>query len=98
MTTGEPSVACNLCERAGSVTMEPPRRTLARGVDPDDGSLSVIAVLPDVVLCEDHADEVAVGELSLGWCDNEQCRLYGEAGSVSPCGEPFKPLQRSRPG
>ena len=94
MTTGAKSVACNFCERVGSVTMEPPRRTLARGVDPDDRSLSVIAVLSDVVLCGDHADEIAQGELSLGWCDNERCRLYGEAGSVSPCGEPFKPFQR----
>ena len=94
MTTGGATVSCNLCERAGSVTMEPPRRTLARGVDPDDRSLSVIAVLPDVVLCEDHADEIAQGELSLGWCDNKRCRLYGEAGSVSPCGEPFKSFDR----
>ena len=94
MTTGEPSVVCNVCGRAGSVKIEPPRRTLARGSDPDDPSLSVIAVLPDVVLCEEHADELGRGELSLGWCDNEQCRLYGEAGSVSPCGEPFKPLRR----
>ena len=94
MTTGEPSVACILCGRVGSVTLEPPRRTLARGTDPDDPSLSVIAVLPDVVLCEGHADEVGRGELSLGWCDNEPCRLYGEAGFVSPCGQPFKTLKR----
>jgi len=54
----------------------------------------VIALLPDVVLCEDHADEVARGELSLGWCDDEHCRLYGEGGLISPCGQPFKTLKR----
>ena len=76
------------------MTIEPPRRTLARGTDPDDPSLSVIAVLPDVVLCQGHADVVGQGQLSLGWCDNERCRSYGEAGLASPCGEPFKALKR----
>jgi hypothetical protein len=94
MTNGESSVVCNLCGRASSVIMEPLRRTLARGADPVDPSLSVIAVLPDVMLCQDHAEEVDDGELSLGWCDDERCRLYGEAGLVSPCGEPFKTLKR----
>jgi hypothetical protein len=94
MTTEEKADVCNLCGRPGSVTAEPPRRTLARGADPDDPSLSVIAVLPDTVLCEDHADEVGRGALLLGWCDDMRCRLYGEAGVASPCGAPFKTLKR----
>jgi hypothetical protein len=93
VTIGETAV-CALCGGAGSVTLEPPRRTLARGADPDDPSLSVIAVLPDVVLCDHHADEVGRGLVSLGWCDNEQCRVYGEVGLVSPCREPFEVLKR----
>jgi hypothetical protein len=94
MTSGEAPGVCNVCGRVSSLTVEPPRRTLARGADNDDPSLSVIIVLPDVVLCEDHADEVGGGQLSLGWSDNEQCRTYGEAGLVSPCGEPFRKLKR----
>lgn len=94
MTTGDSPGGCDVCGRSSSVTMEPPRRTLARGADPDDPSLSIIVVLPDIVLCEDHADEVGRGELSLGWCDNERCRVYGEAGLISPCGEPFTTLKR----
>ena len=94
LTMAESSVVCNLCGRMGSVTMEPQRRTLARGTDPLDPSVSVIAVLPDVVLCEDHADEVASGHLSIGWCDDERCRVFGELGLVSPCGEVFKALKR----
>jgi hypothetical protein len=70
--------------------IEPPRRTLARGTDPDDPSVSIIAVLPDIVLCEEHAEEVRYRHVAVGWCDNERCRAYGEAGLVSPCGELFK--------
>jgi hypothetical protein len=88
------AVVCNLCGRAGSVTLEPPRRTLARAADPAEPSVSVIAVLPDVVLCEDHADEVGRNQLSIGWCDDQRCRVYGEAGLSSPCGGAFKTLKR----
>jgi hypothetical protein len=94
MTTGDSPGGCDLCGGPSTITMEPPRRTLARGADPDDPSLSVIVVLPDILLCEDHANEVGRGELTLGWCDNERCRLYGKAGLLSPCGEPFKALKR----
>ena len=55
MTNGDSSGRCDLCHAASSVTMEPPRRTLARGADPDDPSLSVIVILPDIMLCGDHA-------------------------------------------
>lgn len=76
------------------MTIDPPRRTLARGTDSADPSFSVIAVLPDVVLCSGHAEEVAQHGLVLGWCDEEQCRAYGEAGDQSPCGQPYKQLKR----
>ena len=94
MTTGEQLGVCNLCGSPGAVGMEPPRRTLARGADPADPSLSVIAVLPDVVLCHDHAVQVEQDGLSIGWCDSEECRLYGVLGIESPCGEPFKTIKR----
>lgn len=94
MNVDESPGSCDLCGLPGSVTVEPPRRTLARGADPDDPSLAVIGVLPDVVLCADHAEASAHGELSLGWCDNEGCRNYGEAGRASGCGEPFRALTR----
>jgi hypothetical protein len=86
------SPLCAICGRAGTVTVDPPRRTIARGADPSDSSFSVIAVLPDVLLCEEHAEELP--RLAIGWCDDERCRLYGESGEPSPCGEPFKRLKR----
>ena len=94
MTAPDAAAVCDLCDRPASVTVEPSRRTVARGADPVDPSLSVIAVLPDAVLCAAHADEVGRGEVSLGWCDDDRCRLYGEAGLVSPCGAPFTKLKR----
>ncbi|MDA8038191.1 MAG: hypothetical protein M0Z69_06890 [Actinomycetota bacterium] len=95
MTEASPAEAlCVICGRAGTAPMAPPRRTLARGADPDDASYSIIAVLPDVALCAEHFEDVRRGELSIGWCDAEQCRLYGEHGQPSPCGEPFKTLKR----
>lgn len=94
MTVEESPGPCDLCGHPGAVKVEPARRTLARGADRDDPSLSVIAVLPDVVLCAEHAEAMAHGELVLGWCDNEGCRIYGEAGQASVCGEPFRALKR----
>jgi hypothetical protein len=90
---GEPSNLCSLCGLPGAVMLDPPRRTLARSAGSDNPSLSVIALLPETALCNAHADAVDRGALSLGWCDNEPCRVYGEAGVVSPCGDPFKPLK-----
>lgn len=94
MTAENASHHCDICGHPGSVTMEPPRRTLARGSDPDDSSLSVIGVLPDVVLCDDYASAIGEGQMTLGWCDNERCRVYGVAGERSPCGELFVTLKR----
>ena len=85
---------CDLCGRPAVKAVEPPRRTLARGEDPEDPSLSVIGVIPDVQLCEDHAGKLDRGELVLGWCDDERCRRYGEAETASPCGAPFQALKR----
>ena len=86
---------CDVCGRPGSVAVEPPHRTLARTSELDDPSVSIIAVLPDSVLCVDHAEALNHGELALGWCDNERCRVYGEVGLASVCGEPFRALKRS---
>jgi hypothetical protein len=66
---------------------------LARA-DSEDPSMSVTAILPDAVVCQEHADALAARNVQLGWCDDERCRLYGESGKGSPCGEPFKELKR----
>ena len=85
---------CAICGSKGEIAIDPPRRTLARGVDPSDSSYSVTIVLPDVQLCGDHYREVRSRELVLGWCDDEQCRTYGAIGSISECGEPYVVLKR----
>ena len=95
MTDTAQTAVCALCGRPGPVTLDPPRRTLARGPDVGDPSFSVIAVLPDVVLCEEHAEEYVEHNLALGWCDDKRCRVYGECGNDSPCGAPYKALRRS---
>ncbi len=94
MTDTAPSPICVLCGRDGTVALDPPRRTFARGADPSDTSYSIIAVLPDIALCEEHAEDVRGRDVSVGWCDDERCRLYGERGENSPCGEPYKELRR----
>ncbi len=94
MTEASVDTSCLVCGRTGTVAMEPPRRTFARGADPTDPSFSIIAVLPDMPLCDEHAEGVVSREVSIGWCDDEQCRQYGERGEASPCGEPFRELKR----
>ena len=87
--------ACDVCGKRGTVRVEPPRRTLARGADPSDPAYSIIAVLPDIALCDEHALAVRAGDMSVGWCDDERCRRFGEVGGgASPCGAPYKPLRR----
>lgn len=81
-----------LCEEPATETIDPPRRTLARGLDPSDPSYSVTVILPDVALCDGHATAVRQGERLLGWCDDERCRSYGELGERSGCGDPYKKL------
>lgn len=77
--------------------MEPPRRTIARGPNPDDTASCVIAVPPDAVLCLEHGAQIAERHRSLGWCDDERCRPWGELDGTSPCAKPYTELRRSRP-
>lgn len=96
MTALDSASPCALCSRSASVTIEPERRALGRGLDPDDPSQSVTVMLPDVSLCSDHAFDVRAGSTLIGWCDNEHCRIYGEVGEKSPCGQPYKRLLARR--
>jgi hypothetical protein len=82
---------CAICGVAGSVTIDPPRRTLAR--ESADPSFSIIAVLPDVTLCDEHSEAILHRQIVLGWCDDENCRGFGEARHASPCGELYKELK-----
>jgi hypothetical protein len=98
MTSSSAEALCSLCNRPMTIAIEPPRRTLAR-TDPSDQSYSVTAILPDVPLCDEHAESVSHGELLVGWCDDPQCRTYGQVGQNSPCGDEYSrltPGNRSR--
>jgi hypothetical protein len=88
--------ACALCERSSTSLLPPKRRTLDRGPDPDDTSYSITVILPDVPLCDAHTREVLRDDLRLGWCDDPQCRNYGEAGEPSGCGAPYGDLAPKR--
>jgi hypothetical protein len=92
MTLPDPGSQCALCGKPMTVTIVPPRRTLARGLDPSDDSYSVTAILPDIPLCDEHAESVREGKQLVGWCDDPLCRTFGEIDTKSPCGEPFKKL------
>jgi len=87
-------MTCVVCGRVATITADPPRRTLARGPDPEDPSYAVIAVLPELQLCESHFRATRNDGLLIGWCDDERCRLYGEVGELSPCGQPYVKLKR----
>ncbi len=89
MTATETSGACALCDKPATATIEPTRRTLARGADPSDDSFSVTVILPDVPVCVEHALAIREGTRLVGWCDDEECRTYGELGETSPCGQLF---------
>ncbi len=95
MTDLASTTTCVLCGRNGPVTMDPPRRTIARGPDSEDQSFSTIAVLPDVVLCEEHAEDYAQQHVVIGWCDDKRCRIFGECGHKSRCGKAYKAVGRS---
>ncbi len=97
MTAPDPGSPCALCPLPATVVVDPPRRTLARGPDPNDDSYSVTVILPDVLLCAEHARHVRQGDVLLGWCDDERCRIYGEAGSVSACGDEYTKLVPAKP-
>lgn len=85
---------CVVCGEPATVSADPPRRTFARGPDPEDPSFALIAVLPELDLCDDHYRASRTEGLRIGWCDDAQCRRYGEVGSASPCGEPYVLLKR----
>lgn len=94
MTAASSYATCIICGRAATLAMDPPRRTFARGSDPSDSSYSIIAVLPNISLCDEHGEGVRSHEVSIGWCDDERCRQFGQIGEVSSCGEPYKELRR----
>lgn len=83
---------CAICSEPATETIDPPRRTLARGADPADPSYSVTVILSDVALCAQHTLDVLEGERFVGWCDDPRCRTYGEVGDPSPCGGPYTKL------
>lgn len=93
MTAPAVGSSCALCGRPATIVIEPKRRTLDRGPDPSDQSFSVTVILPDALLCADHGAHVRQGDLLLGWCDDERCRTYGEAGTSSACGCDYTKLK-----
>ncbi|MGH9043769.1 MAG: hypothetical protein ACRDVP_02835 [Acidimicrobiales bacterium] len=95
MTT-EATISCVLCGDPATESIEPPRKTLARGIDPGDPSYSVTVILPKVSVCAAHAHDVHHGDRAIGWCDDERCRTYGELGQPSACGDPYKKLNPGR--
>lgn len=96
MTSEVSGPSCVLCGEPAMETLEPPRRTLARGVDPRDPSYSVTVILPDVALCAEHVVDVRNGTRLVGWCDDQRCRIYGALGEPSACGHPYEKLGPSR--
>jgi hypothetical protein len=84
--------SCAFCGRPATEAAEPPRRTFERGVDPSDDSFSVTVILPDIPLCTDHVDVFDQGDRLVGWCDDEQCQVYGELDGPSACGAPYMKL------
>jgi hypothetical protein len=87
VVTSAVQAPCSLCSRPATVVVDPPRRTLDRGLDPSDESFSLTVLLPDIPLCDEHVLEVREGDRFVGWCDDERCRTYGEVGETSACGE-----------
>jgi hypothetical protein len=87
---------CALCDRPATLVIDPPRRTLDRGLDPSDESYSVTVLLPNIPLCDEHDLDVRQGDRLVGWCDDERCRTYGGAGETSACGEPYAQLAGTR--
>jgi hypothetical protein len=96
MTPESGKSPCVLCGEPATDLIDPPRRTLARGLDPGDPSYSVTVILPDVALCAEHAFDVRHGGLFVGWCDDPRCRTFGELGVISTCGHPYEKLTHSK--
>jgi hypothetical protein len=89
MTSNGARLSCVICGAPATEMVEPARKTLARGLDPADPSYSVTVILPDIALCASHTLDLRNGGLHVGWCDDPQCRSYGQLGEPSPCGDPF---------
>ncbi|MDA8075972.1 MAG: hypothetical protein M0Z40_12220 [Actinomycetota bacterium] len=89
MTPNATDLSCAICGAPATGTVEPARKTLARGLDPADPSYSVTVILPDIALCAAHTHDLRDGGLLVGWCDDPRCRMYGEIGEPSPCGDPY---------
>ncbi len=92
MTSTASDLSCALCAEPATEAIEPPRRTLARGLDPSDPSYSVTVILPDIALCALHSFDVREGGRLVGWCDDQRCRTYGALGEPSACGHPYEKL------
>jgi hypothetical protein len=96
VTSRESASPCVLCGQPATEAIDPPRRTLARGLDPGDPSYSVTVILPDIALCIEHSLDVRQGERLVGWCDDQRCRTYGALGEPSACGLPYDRLGPSK--
>jgi hypothetical protein len=96
MTPTVSAFPCVLCGEPATEAIDPPRRTLARGLDPGDPSYSVTAILPDIALCAEHSLDVRQGKRLVGWCDDQRCRTYGALGEPSACGLPYEKLGSNR--
>lgn len=96
MTALDSDLPCAVCSRSATLFVEPARRTVERGLDPDDPTYSVTAVLPYIPLCREHAFVVRAKRITIGWCDDKHCRIYGEAGEESPCGRRYEALSAPR--
>jgi hypothetical protein len=90
VTSAVSESVCVLCARPATEVVDPPRRTLARGLDPGDPSYSVTVILPDIALCAEHFQDVRQGDRLVGWCDDPDCRRYGALGEPSACGLPYE--------
>lgn len=89
-----PTTECAVCGKAATVTLDPPRRTLDRGPDPEDPSFALTAVLPELSLCDEHHQATRSDGLVIGWCDDERCRVFGAVGEPSACGKAFSKFKR----
>ncbi len=83
---------CVLCRLPATESLDPPRQTFSRGPDPSDPSFDITVVLPDIALCTEHAIHFRDGDQLIGWCDDPLCRVYGEIGGASACGQSYKTL------
>jgi hypothetical protein len=92
VTSAASASPCVLCGAPATEAIDPPRRTLARGLDPSDPSYSVTVILPDIALCTQHSRDVRQGERLIGWCDDQRCRSYGALGEPSACALPYERL------